>query len=147
MTLFLVDLGKQIKLLSYNSYFKTFDNPIFSIEHIYNTGSAFGMFQNSILPLSIVTFLIIVFLFIYVLKFVNFSNKPLLLSLTLINSGAIGNFLERIRLQHVIDYINLKFASFPIFNAYDAMICSGIMIYIIFVLVDINKIKIWLKAK
>ena len=46
MTIIFFDFGNQIKKLSYHSFFENFNNPIFSIVHANNTGSAFSLFQN-----------------------------------------------------------------------------------------------------
>ena len=53
MSLVLLDFGRQIRQISFNSYLTNYKNPIFSIEHVYNTGSAFGMFQGSVAFLSV----------------------------------------------------------------------------------------------
>ncbi len=141
MSLILLDFGRQIEIISYNPYFTNLKNPIFSIEHIYNTGSAFGMFQSATLFLSVFAICVSVLLFIFVYKNINFKDKFLLLSLTLINAGTLGNLIERIKLHHVVDYIKLNFINFPIFNMFDIMICLGITIYVVFVLIDIEQIK------
>ena len=147
MSLILLDFGRQIRQISFSPYLENYTNPVFSIEHVYNTGSAFGMFQGSVSFLSVFAAIIITLLFILVFKEVKFSNKALLLSLTLLNAGTLGNFIERIKFHHVIDYINLNFINFPVFNTFDVMICLGITIYIVFVLIDIKQIKNILKKK
>ena len=147
MSIVLLDFGRQIRQISFNSYLTNYKNPIFSIEHVYNTGSAFGMFQGSVAFLSVFAAIIIIFLFILAYKGVKFSDKSVLLSLTLLNAGTLGNFIERIKYHHVIDYINLNFINFPVFNAFDIMICLGITVYILFVLIDIKQIKNILKIK
>ncbi len=47
------------------------------------------------------------------------------LSLALIIGGAIGNFIDRVRLDYVIDYLNFTLINFPIFNAADVFIVVG----------------------
>ncbi len=142
MSIVLLDFGRQIKVISFNPHFiNLINNPVFSIEHIFNTGSAFGMFQNATLFLSVFAICVAILLFIFVYKNIKFSDKALLLSLTLLNAGTLGNLIERIKLHHVVDYIKLNFINFPIFNMFDVMICTGITIYIVFVLIDIEQIK------
>ncbi len=141
MSLILLDFGRQIEIISYRPAVANFKNSIFSIEHIYNSGSAFGMFQNATLFLSVFAFCVSVLLFIFVYKNIKFQDKFLLLSFTLINAGTLGNLIERIKLHHVVDYIKLSFVNFPIFNMFDIMICLGITIYVVFVLIDIEQIK------
>ena len=132
MSLILLDFGRQIKVISFNPYLSNFKNPIFSIEHIYNTGGAFGMFQNSTLFLTLFASLVAVLLFVYIYKNIKFSDKSLLLALTLVNAGTLGNLIERIKLHHVVDYIKLNFINFPIFFMFVIMICLWVTIYVIF---------------
>ncbi len=53
--------------------------------------------------------------------------------------GAFGNFIDRIRLHYVIDFLSFQFIDFPIFNVSDCIICISIVflfICIIFVFKD-----------
>ncbi len=45
------------------------------------------------------------------------GNKFMTLSLAMIIGGAIGNFIDRVRLDYVIDYLDFTLINFPIFNA------------------------------
>lgn len=139
MTIIFFDFGNQIKKLSYHSFFENFNNPIFSIVHANNTGSAFSLFQNQANILAIIGIIAIFILTFYVYKFVTFKEKGTLLSITLFCAGTLGNIVERIQFGYVIDYIKLNFINFPIFNSFDVMICTGIFIYITFVLLDFKK--------
>ena len=141
MSIVLLDFGRQIRIISYSPYLINYKNPIFSIEHVYNTGGAFGMFHGFTEFLSVFAIIMALLLFVIVYKNVKFSDKSCLLSLTLLNAGTLGNLIERIKFHHVIDYINLSFINFPVFNAFDVMICLGITIYIVFVLIDIKQLK------
>ena len=47
MNIILLDFGNQIRKISYSTYLKDFDNPIFSILHVHNTGSAFGFWKSN----------------------------------------------------------------------------------------------------
>ena len=138
MNLILLDFGNQIRKLSFNSYFDNYSNPIFSITHTTNTGSAFGLFSDNSIPLALFGILVISFLIYYIYKNVTFNDKLELTAITLFSSGALGNLIERIKFGYVIDYINLNFIDFPIFNAFDIMICFGVFLYFIFVIIDLK---------
>lgn len=88
-----------------------------------NTGAAFGIFAGSTLPLTILTALIVLLMGLYLLK-----EKPKGLfaaGLALIMAGAAGNLTDRIWLGYVIDFIELEFVRFAIFNVADIAITLG----------------------
>jgi len=66
---------------------------------------------------------ILIFIFF---KTRSYSQKILL---TFIFSGAVSNFIDRIRLGCAVDYIDLKF--WPVFNLADVYITIGIIIIVI----------------
>lgn len=141
MLLIFLDFGNQLKKISYNSFFENMQNPLFSIIHLNNTGSAFSLFQNQATVLAYVGIIVTIIIAIYIYKNIAFNDKHALLSLTLFSAGTVGNSIERLTQGFVIDYIKLNFINFPIFNSYDIMICLGIFLYAIFVLFDNKKVK------
>ncbi|MFC1855556.1 signal peptidase II [Thermodesulfobacteriota bacterium] len=58
------------------------------------------------------------------------------MALILILSGAIGNFIDRIRIRAVIDFISVHYHDYywPAFNVADAFITVGVAIMIIDIL-------------
>ena len=116
-------------------------NSVFSIIHVDNTGSAFGLFQDSTFLLSVLGVIAVIFISFYVFKNISFKDKIELFSLTIFMGGTLGNLYERIKFGHVVDYIKLNFISFPVFNAFDIMICIGVFLYIVFVLFDFKIFK------
>ncbi len=141
MSIIFWDFGNQLRKISYDSYFDNFKNPLFSVIHVNNTGSAFGMFQNSTLMLIVVSIIAVALITIYVYKNVSFKDKIELFSLTVFMGGTLGNLFERINNGHVVDYIKLNFIDFPVFNAFDIMICLGVFLYVVFVLFDFKSLK------
>ena len=139
MSIVFVDLGNGIRKLSYVPKVQDmFDGSFISIMHVYNTGGAFSILQNHtlfLIALSIVTLLFIAF---YVYKDVEYRDKISLIALTLFSAGTLGNLIERVQNGRVIDYFKLNFFDFPVFNAFDIMICMGIFIYTVFVLLEIK---------
>ena len=49
----------------------------------------------------------------------------------LILGGTIGNFVDRLNLGYVLDFIRLDFVNFPIFNIADASIFVGVAIILV----------------
>ena len=141
MTVILLDFGNQIRKISHMSYLEKIDNPIFSIVHVNNTGSAFSLFQDHAKILAYLGIGVILFVAFQVFKNVSFKDKNNLLALTLFSAGTLGNIIERLQYGHVVDYIKLNFINFPVFNAFDIMICVGIFLYCLSIIIDIKKGK------
>lgn len=141
MTLIFLDFANQIKVLSYNPAVLNYDNFLFSIVHVNNSGGAFSLFQNNAYILACFAVVVLAYIAFYVFKKVTFEDKFTLLSLTLFSAGTLGNLIERIKFNYVVDYIKLNFIDFPIFNSFDIMITVGIALYILFVLFKKETVK------
>ena len=141
MTIILLDFGNQLKELSFSPSIMSINNSIFSIVHSTNTGSAFSIFQNNAKTLAIFGIIVVLVILFEVFKNVSFNNKNELLALTLFSAGTLGNVIERLQFGYVIDYIKLNFINFPIFNAFDIMICVGIFVYCLDIILEFKKVK------
>lgn len=112
-----------IQLLALGASFP--DRGFFRFTHVHNSGSAFGLFQGQNTPLILVSFVgIIVLALIY-----RSQPRPsnwLRLSLGLQLGGAFGNLLDRLRLGHVTDFIDV--GPWPVFNLADASIVTGLLL-------------------
>ncbi|WP_430884722.1 signal peptidase II [Fusibacter sp. JL216-2] len=99
---------------------------VFHLTFAKNTGAAFSILRGKQIFLVVLTSLVIVGLtFLMAKNIKNGGNKMMTLSLALIIGGAIGNFIDRVRLDYVIDYLNFTLINFPIFNAADVFIVVG----------------------
>lgn len=101
-----------------------------------NKGAAFSILQGQR-----VFFVIATITMLFVLAYIYFKNKNITkmsrLSIAMIASGAIGNFIDRIRLGYVVDFIDVRFGSFynfPIFNIADSFVVCGTILMIILIL-------------
>ena len=97
----------------------------FHITHTFNTGSAFGLFPDQTFFLIVASFVGIGILLV-VYRNHSLSSFPLRLSIGMQLGGAMGNLVDRVRMGHVTDFIELGF--WPIFNLADASIVIGIII-------------------
>ncbi len=94
------------------------------LKYVENRGAAFGLFQNKQLPLIVFTIIILIGIFIY-MKRNKSLNTLTLLSLWGIVGGTIGNLIDRIRLNFVVDFIDVNFwgyYDFPVFNIADSFL-------------------------
>ena len=109
--------------------------PFIELLLIYNSGIAFGIFDNrgdlASNILLILTILITIYLLWMIANETKDRNK---IALSFISSGAIGNVLDRINDGSVTDFLHLKIYnySFFIFNLADAFITIGAILIIYF---------------
>ena len=90
-----------------------------------NTGAAFGIFSKSTTFLIIISIAIVVAL-VAVDIMLKAKTKTYSVGFGLILAGAIGNFVDRIALGYVRDFIMFDFwKTFPIFNFADCCIVIG----------------------
>ncbi len=107
---------------------------VFQLRYLENRGSAFGMMQNKQLFLLIVTVIFLALLIWFFFKLPDTKKfRPLEVILVFVLAGAIGNMIDRIRLEYVIDFFYFELIDFPIFNVADIYITvSGITFFILF---------------
>ena len=99
----------------------------FRITHTFNTGTAFGLFEDRTLFLIVASLAGIgVLLFVY--RNHPFAGLPLRLSLGMQLGGALGNLVDRLRMGQVTDFVRL--GPWPVFNVADASIVIGIIIVV-----------------
>jgi signal peptidase II len=109
-----------------------------------NPGAAFGLLSDGHedwrVPFFIIVSLLAVVMILYILKGVMWEQKLMIWGLSFIASGAIGNFIDRIRFGYVIDFIVWKYTDahrWPTFNIADALICVGVGLMAIELIRDI----------
>ena len=100
------------------------DEGFFRITHTFNTGSAFGLFRDQNFPLILVSVVGITIL-VLIYRAQRRPSNLLRLSLGLQLGGATGNLLDRLRMGHVTDFVDV--GSWPIFNVADSSIVVGLI--------------------
>jgi signal peptidase II len=80
--------------------------PFFQIVYTYNTGATFGLFKD-LGPVFIFIALVIVAALILYARRLRRDQWLMCVALGLMLGGAIGNLIDRIRLGHVIDFIDV----------------------------------------
>ncbi|MDQ8179986.1 signal peptidase II [Pelagicoccus sp. SDUM812005] len=104
----------------------------FHIVHVTNTGAAWSMFSGYTWPLTAVGFVVLGFLFFF-RKALELDKPKIQLGYGLMIGGIIGNMIDRIRIQKVIDFLDFQFGDyhFPSFNIADSGITVGVVLYIL----------------
>jgi signal peptidase II len=96
-----------------------------SIHHVQNSGIAFGLFSSATVVVTIVTGIAVVWMLAFFAR--SGSRHPVLpAALGLLIGGSLSNLVDRIRLHHVTDFIDLKW--WPAFNLADSFIVIGVAI-------------------
>jgi len=104
-------------------------SPYARIVHWYNTGAAFGMFQNGSMIFMALAFIVICAI-IYYFPQVDKHDWSLRLAMSMQLAGASGNLIDR--LLHdgkVTDFISV--GTFPVFNVADASISVGTVVLLL----------------
>jgi signal peptidase II len=97
------------------------------LTHVQNTGASFGIFKGHSFTLMIVDIVGIVLLL--AMAFYIYRRLPNLITMlntiafSLILAGTVGNLIDRIRLEHVTDFIDVGF--WPVFNIADSAVTIG----------------------
>ncbi len=102
--------------------------PYARIVHWYNTGVAFGLFQDQGQLFTVLKIAVSIAI-IYYFPRVPVNDWPLRVAIGLQLGGALGNLVDRIAFGHVIDFISV--GSFPVFNVADASITIGVAVLIL----------------
>ena len=96
-----------------------------------NTGAMFGILKGQQVLFYIVT-VIGLAVFGFLLKDGDIDTMPFYtIGLSLMVAGTIGNFIDRVALGYVRDFITFGFFDFPSFNVADMCMCVGIVMFII----------------
>jgi signal peptidase II len=95
------------------------------LSYVENRGSAFGLFQNQTLFFIVVGVLVIAGILI-VQRFIPVHRTALAVCLGMSLGGAAGNLVDRVRLGHVFDFVDLTW--WPVFNVADSAIVIGVLI-------------------
>lgn len=115
--------------------------PFLDFTHIRNPGVAFGMLRDLPdeirMPFFLFVLIAAVFVIIYIIKSTARDEKTVILSLSLILGGAIGNSIDRFRLGYVTDFIDLHWFGnpdyhWPPFNISDSCITIGAILIFVF---------------
>ncbi|MUK89515.1 lipoprotein signal peptidase [Ornithinibacillus sp. L9] len=107
-----------------------------------NSGAAWGILAGKMVFFYIITVIVIIGVIYYMQKFAK-ESKLLAVALSFILGGAIGNFIDRVLHQEVVDFFDFIFFGydFPIFNVADSALVVGVGLVIIATFLDEKKKK------
>ena len=116
----------------------------FNLTFVLNPGAAFGMLarmNESYRQLFFIAVTILAILAVIFLMYKELGHRLRTFSYALILSGAIGNFIDRLYLGKVVDFLDfyIKGYHWPAFNVADSSITIGIIL--LFIDIIFNKEK------
>ncbi|MFA1818643.1 signal peptidase II [Virgibacillus oceani] len=105
-----------------------------------NAGAAWGILKGQMTFFYIITVLVVIGIIFYMQKYAK-ESKLLAVSLSFILGGAIGNFIDRLLHQEVVDFLDFHIFgyNFPIFNVADSALTIGVILVIIATIIDERK--------
>ena len=119
-----------LRLLDYHASVEVISN-FFYFTLVKNKGASFSILSGYVSLLIIISFMALFFIIEYINKKKNMKNIESV-SYYLVLSGLLGNLIDRIFRQGVIDFLDFKIFGYdyPIFNIADIFIVCGIFIII-----------------
>lgn len=99
--------------------------------HTRNTGALFGLFRDSALVFGLVSVVVLGVILLYHHR--SAPNRYLTVALGLLFGGAVGNLVDRLRLGHVVDFVDMGIGDLRwyTFNVADAAITGAIALLLL----------------
>jgi signal peptidase II len=96
-----------------------------SLHHVQNSGIAFGLFSSATAAVTVITAAAVVWMVVFFAR--SGARHPVLpAALGLLVGGSVSNLVDRIRVGHVTDFIDIS--HWPSFNLADSFIVVGVAI-------------------
>lgn len=138
--LFLIDQGTKYLIATKLEPYEQIPviGDFFLITSSRNRGAAFGILQDQLWFFIIVTLIVVGGIVWYLRKVSKEGRKLLPTALALVLGGALGNFIDRLIMGEVVDFLQFNFGSytFPIFNIADSCIVIGVGLIILDTLLE-----------
>ena len=108
---------------------------IFHFTYIENKGAAFGMLANNRWVFLVISTVAIAAFGFYIIKY---RPKDILLriSLSFVVGGGIGNMIDRCFRGSVVDFIEVDFIDFYVFNVADIFVCVGCGLMVLYIILS-----------
>lgn len=108
---------------------------ILILQYLENKGAAFGMLQNQKIFFVFIEVLILLVIGFVLLRIPSGKKYSLMhVILVLVAGGAVGNMIDRVGQDYVVDFIYFVLIDFPIFNMADIYVTCATVLFVIGVL-------------
>lgn len=117
---------------------KVFIEGFIGWQYVRNTGAAFGSFSNNTMLLTVFTSVLLL-AGIAALLMGKIKNKFYRVCAVIVIAGGLGNLIDRIFRGFVVDYIEVQFVDFAVFNFADILVTCGAFMIMGYTVYDIIK--------
>ncbi len=110
---------------------------VLDLVNIHNTGAAFGILQGGAWRwIFVVIALVFVVIAVYAIRRGLIRGAIGRWAVVGVLAGAIGNCIDRVLNGEVVDYINLLFMQFAVFNFADICVCVGVGLWVLVIFLE-----------
>ncbi|MBE6693212.1 MAG: signal peptidase II [Ruminococcaceae bacterium] len=114
---------------------------VLHLTYVENPGAAFGMLKDNRWIFMIISVVAIAAMLVYLVRRTS-TSKLEGFAISLIVSGGIGNMIDRVFLEYVVDFVDFRLINFAVFNVADSFICIGaglLILHVILLTVEESK--------
>lgn len=104
---------------------------LFRLHLVHNTGGAWSIFSGATAALGAFSIVMCAALAAFAMHERARISWPELIGLGLVIGGGVGNAIDRFVLGYVVDFIDLSFMDFPVFNIADIGVTCGLALFLI----------------
>lgn len=110
---------------------------VLELQYVENRGIAFSLFQDRKIFILVMGFCVIAVILYFLLKIPEEKKFRIVhVFMAVLIAGAVGNIIDRIRFDFVVDFISFVLINYPVFNAADCFIVvSAITLFFLFMFV------------
>lgn len=110
---------------------------ILELQYVENRGIAFSLFQNQKAIILVMGFCVIAVILFFLFKVPDKKKFRIVhILLAILIAGALGNIIDRIRFDFVVDFISFVLIDYPVFNVADCFIVvAAIILFFLFMFV------------
>ncbi|MCC6414510.1 MAG: signal peptidase II [Opitutaceae bacterium] len=103
----------------------------FYLVHVGNTGAAWSMLTGKSTLLAAIAIITLAGIYFF-RSSLGLRDRLAQIAFGLLCGGIVGNLVDRIQHQHVVDFLDFHFGSYvyPTFNVADSAICVGVVLYL-----------------
>lgn len=108
---------------------------VFELRYLENRGAAFGIFQNR-QYIFLIGGVIVLGAVIYFYRKLPYTShfRALRVCMVLVSAGAVGNMIDRLIQNYVVDFFYFSLIDFPIFNVADCYVVVGCILFALLIL-------------